>query len=116
MSDAIDYCRDCQTNVLCHMERRCTKAHLMSHTPRTDEAIRKLPPALAKLARELERENTVLREWVEHHATHADDLIMQNAKLSRITRLAYAAVEAGAIDECYLSLLRNAIAGSEGAK
>jgi hypothetical protein len=23
MSDAIDYCPECETNVLCHMERKC---------------------------------------------------------------------------------------------
>lgn len=26
MSDAIDYCRDCETNVMCHLKRKCMKA------------------------------------------------------------------------------------------
>lgn len=79
----------------------------MSDTPRTD----------ADFARELQRENARLlvetaRLQMELDAScNAEELRQvraENALLRRVAQLAADAVESGAIDECYLSLLRDA--------
>lgn len=64
----------------------------------------------------LERELARLRGEIAHlvsalgnHGSTMQSLLDENARLRRIESLARDAVEAGAVDECYLSLLRDAL-------
>jgi len=74
----------------------------ITDTPRTDEA-------------EFNTHIKIDYEWLVP-AGLARELERENAQMKRVVGLARDAVESGAVDECYLSLLRDAVSALPNAQ